>query len=134
MLKCPYCGKDAALVTGDKIYPHRPDLYDRNFWLCAACDAYVGCHKKGAHVRNAGKSDGTLPLGCLANAELRKWRSLVHSILDPLWQTKKLKRRDVYRILAKHLNIRISQCHVGLFNEDRCKQAIKFLNERFPAS
>ena len=42
MLKCPYCGKDAALVTGDKIYPHRPDLYDRNFWLCTACDAYVG--------------------------------------------------------------------------------------------
>lgn len=46
MVKCDYCGNDAMLVSGRAIYPHRPDLFRLNFWQCAPCDAYVGCHKR----------------------------------------------------------------------------------------
>ena len=44
---CPYCSRRAMLVTGQVIYPHRPDLHDLNFWLCDHCKAYVGTHKAG---------------------------------------------------------------------------------------
>ena len=36
-MKCPYCGKDVHLVTGEEIYPHRDDLHNKNFWLCEPC-------------------------------------------------------------------------------------------------
>jgi uncharacterized protein with PIN domain len=36
-MKCPYCGKDVHLVTGEEIYPHRNDLHMKNFWLCKPC-------------------------------------------------------------------------------------------------
>lgn len=45
-VKCDYCGKDAELVTGDVIYPHRSDLAPLKFWRCEDCEAYVGCHKQ----------------------------------------------------------------------------------------
>lgn len=60
---CPYCNQDSKLVTGAKIYPHLPHLHARWFYQCAPCAAYVGCHP-----------DSTLPLGRLANAELRRAR------------------------------------------------------------
>jgi len=57
---CNYCGNNAEMVSGDAIYPHRPDLYHRKFYRCQPCGAYVGCH------------EGTdKPLGRLANAELQ---------------------------------------------------------------
>jgi len=59
-MKCDYCQQQAKLVTGDIIYPHRPDLYSKKIWHCEPCRAWVGTHK------------GTVkPLGRLANAELR---------------------------------------------------------------
>jgi hypothetical protein len=134
MIKCTYCGNNAELVTGERIYPHRPDLYALSFWLCAPCDAYVGCHKKGANVPAIGESDGTLPLGSLANAELRMWRQAAHSVLDPIWKSKQMGRRDVYRKLAKHLGIRYRLCHISLFGIDRCQKAIEFLKKEFPSS
>lgn len=58
---CDYCNKDAELVGGDIIYPHRPDLYELKFYYCAVCEAWCGCHR-----------GTTKPLGRLANAELRQ--------------------------------------------------------------
>lgn len=60
-VKCPYCERHAELVGGEVIYPHRPDLGSKKFWLCTPCNAYVGCH--------AG-DDGTRPLGRLTAADL----------------------------------------------------------------
>ena len=71
---CPYCNNPAVLVGGDVIYPHRPDLYEKKFWQCDPCDAYVGCHRPGV-----GYGDGTRPLGRLANAELREAKKNVHT-------------------------------------------------------
>lgn len=36
---CDYCDKPAELVTGAEVYPHRPDLHHKKFWLCKPCDA-----------------------------------------------------------------------------------------------
>ena len=118
-LTCPYCGKPAQLTTGDYIYPHRHDLADRHFWVCWPCDAYVGCHAKGAQVGRV-TSDGTLPLGRLANAALRKAKSRAHAAFDPLWRSGNMKRRQAYGWLASQLGIPVDDCHIGMFNEQQC--------------
>lgn len=97
-LKCPYCDKNAKLVTGKEIYPHRTDLYGKFFWLCADCDAYVGCHPVTKHNKCASN-----PLGRLANAELRKAKMKAHASFDPIWKSGCKSRADAYKWLAESL-------------------------------
>lgn len=106
-MDCPYCGKNAPLVWGDKVYPHRPDLHDKRFYLCEPCNAYVGCHK-----------DTNKAFGTLANAELRKARSAAHAEFDPLWQMGYMKRTDAYSWLASELGIPVKQAHIGMMDMD----------------
>ena len=117
---CDYCKRPSSLVSGDVIYPHRPDLYSKKFWHCAGCDAYVGCHAAGN-----GYGDGTRPLGRLANAELRKAKREAHAHFDPLWQSGKIGRRDAYAILAGVLGISASDCHIGMFDVQQCRAVIE---------
>ena len=120
---CQYCNNPAALVQGDKIYGHRPDLASLCFWQCVPCNAYVGCHKAGN-----GQGDGSKPLGILANAELRKAKSLVHARLDPLWKYGSCTRGEAYAMLAEAMDIPKHECHIGMFTLERCKQALLILN------
>lgn len=134
---CPYCQRNAALVSGAKIYPHRPDLFGLKFWCCDPCGAYVGCHKQGAWLYVAGKkvvSDGTLPLGRLANAELRRAKSAAHAAFDPLWKSGQMKRREAYSWLAKQLGISFDDCHIGMLDVDGCKAVICAVNVQGAAS
>jgi len=118
---CPYCQKPAALVTGDVIYPHRPDLAAKPFYHCPACKAWVGCH------------DGTTnPLGRLADAELRRWKSKAHAAFDPLWQRKitrgvgkKVARNAGYAWLAAQLRIERQACHIGMFDVALCQKVVE---------
>lgn len=100
--KCAHCGGDCALVAGSAVYPHRRDLYNLFFWTCDPCKARVGCHKNGA-VCDGIKSNGTLPLGTAANAELRNARMAIHNMVDPLWQQAARRgkaRKTVYAALT----------------------------------
>jgi hypothetical protein len=134
---CPYCGQQARLVGGDVIYPHRPDLAEKWFWLCAPCDAYVGTHK------------GTqIPLGTPAKADLRCARSKLHDLmLDPLWKTapdcgayddardnprarkhiQNSARHRVYAFLAHKLGLSVDETHTGMFTIEQCRAAWKAL-------
>lgn len=112
---CPYCQQPASLVGGRAIYPHRPDLYGKRFYQCVPCGAWVGCH------------DGTQrALGRLANAELRRAKQSVHAAFDPHWRgvKKKHARFRAYRRLARELGIPMEECHVGMFDVERCKAAL----------
>ena len=119
MLTCPYCGKPAQLTTGEYIYPHRHDLKELRFWVCWPCEAHVGCHREGARVGTV-VSDGTLPLGRLANAALRKAKSRAHAAFDPIWKTGRMRRRQAYSWLAKELGIAVEDCRIGMFDEHQC--------------
>lgn len=121
---CPYCGKPAKLVDGLAIYPRRSDLAELRFWKCGPCDAYVGCHKRGARIGRNRISDGTVPLGRLANAELRTWKSRVHEVFDPIWNGGGMTRNAAYAWLAHKLGIHQSDCHVGMFDVEQCKRAV----------
>jgi len=110
---CPYCGERSELVDGTVIYPHRPDLGSKNFYRCAPCNAYVGCHP------------GTItPLGRLANAELRKAKMNAHAAFDPLWRQGYMCRRQAYEWLAQELGIDSEDCHIGMFDVATCKQVV----------
>ena len=113
-MRCHYCGNPAELVTGEVIYPHRPDLYELKFWRCVPCEAYTGCH---------GITDK--PKGRLANAKLRALRVQAHAAFDPLWQSGKMKRNDAYRWLAGHMNTTRKHTYIGWFGAERCKRVIE---------
>lgn len=110
MVICDYCGNKAALVTGRKIYPHRPDLNRLQFWHCEPCKAWVGCHKN---------SDAQ-PLGRLANAELRLAKSAAHRDFDPLWKSGNMTRKQAYQWLSNQLGIPKENCHIGMFDVETC--------------
>lgn len=112
-LKCPYCHGEAVLVDGSVIYPLRPDLYEKTFYRCEPCKAYVGCHP-----------GTTNPLGRLANAELRKAKMSAHAAFDPLWKGKKRSRRQAYAWLAHELGIDVSRCHIGEFDIEQCQRVV----------
>jgi hypothetical protein len=121
---CSYCHNPAYLVTGQIIYPHRPDLWRFKFWLCAPCEAYVGCHKYG---------DGTRPLGRLANRELRDAKQAAHTAFDPLWRGRgktDLTREEAYSWLAEQLEIDRKQCHIGEFDVIQCRKVVAICENR----
>ena len=108
---CGECGRRAELVDGLAIYPHRPDLREKLFYLCK-CKAYVGTHR------------GTKePLGSPANATTRTARSRAHAVFDPLWKASEARnpgkgsaRRRGYAWLAGKLGIRHEDCHIGMMD------------------
>lgn len=117
MVLCDYCSKPAKLVTGAKIYPHRPDLKHLKFWHCECCEAYVGTHGYGPRNK---------PLGRLANKELRTLKRLAHKTFDPIWKgpQSRSSRSNAYYWLARKMNLPKQRCHIGMFNTEQCRQVI----------
>jgi hypothetical protein len=119
MVACSHCLTGTVLVTGEKIYPHREDLYHKKFWLCEKCGAYVGCH-----------GDSEVPLGTPANANLRYWRRKAHENFDPIWRSKKMTRTGAYSWLASRLGISADRCHIGMFTEEQCQEVIRHVKSK----
>ena len=118
-VRCPYCGREPEMVSGDVIYPHRTDLHAMTFFRCAPCGAHVGCHP------------GTItPLGRLANAELRLAKQRAHAAFDPLWQYGgPMTRRKAYQWLQRALGLSASECHIGMFDVAQCRRVVDVVNE-----
>lgn len=97
LIRCCGCHEKvlARLTNGAEIYPHRLDIALLPFWKCNACGNYVGCHHK--------TTNPTEPLGNIPTPELRKARSHIHAILDPLWKSKRLKRTYLYKMISDHM-------------------------------
>lgn len=119
-LQCINCDKDveAELVTGDVIYPHRPDLKTRNFYKCPFCGEYVGCHPNTIK-----------PLGCIPSKELRQARIKVHNKLDILWKSGKYKRAEIYKTLSEHFGYKYHNGNTKTVAE--CEEAIQVLEREY---
>ena len=75
-ISCPYCGSKALLRPAKLV--RRSAEPSEKVYVCArhpVCDAYVAAHKKPG-----------LPMGTLANGELRHKRILAHRAFNRLWQ------------------------------------------------
>ena len=114
-MKCPYCGNDAELTTGYKVYPHRLDLADLKIWACMPCDAWVGTHKN---------SPTNEPLGRLANAELRRAKMAAHAAFDPLWKSGQMTRKEAYKRLSEKMGLTPNETHIGMFDVEQCKTVV----------
>jgi len=110
---CDYCGELAEVTSGKVIYPKLPKLSHLVIYACFPCDAYVGTHK----------NSGT-PLGRLADKKLRTLKMKTHAAFDPLWKSGYMHRTEAYNWLAKRMGIKKHCCHIGMFNESQCTQAI----------
>lgn len=130
-MSCPYCNKLAKFVTGKEIYPHRKDLFNRKYWYCKDCDAYVGCHLPNRE--NNFKEN--IPFGVIADKTLRTYKIKTHQMFDAIWipsaqrdvKMKKIIRRKAYKWLARKMQISEQCCHIGNFSVEQCKEAIKIV-------
>lgn len=126
---CPYCGSIARL--GDSATVYRGRSYGPA-WICPnypACDSYVGCHPKT-----------TIPLGRLANKELRQAKMAAHAAFDRLWGGRgnkgkprrhgQMKRSDAYRWLSQAMGMQESSCHIGELDVDQCRRVVELCREK----
>lgn len=127
---CPYCEKPSELVTGREVYATLPHLHDKKIYRCLPCGAWVGCHP-GTDV----------PLGRLANAQLRRARVKAHDAFDPLWRKKRAwdeppfrSRSEAYAWLGSRLGLKKADCHIGMFDLDTCKRVIEVCIDRRKAA
>lgn len=109
------CGRAAELATGREIYPSRPDLAAKRFYLCRPCRAWVGCHKDGR------------PFGTPADARTRRARKKAHGAFDPLWVKRGMSRREAYTWLAAELGIEVDKCHIAMFDAETCERVVQII-------
>ena len=120
---CQYCKTKASLIDSKTIFGYRS--YGMIYY-CHKCGDYVGVHKKT-----------NKPLGTLANPELSKKRVETHKVFDRLWKgmlkknsySESAARTLAYAWLAKCLDLKLRDCHIGKFDIDTCKKAIKVCND-----
>lgn len=118
---CPYCGQQPKFVDSIEIYGNRSF---GKIYLCRSCDAYVGVHK--------GTED---PLGRLANKELRELKVKAHYWFDRLWKDPNgpgCTRREAYDWLSQKMGIPLIYTHIGMFDEEQCRQAILVCQAKYP--
>jgi hypothetical protein len=119
-LICPYCKSPANFQYDSKSVYHGKDYGP--IYICQPCDAYIGC-KRGTYI----------PLGRLANAELRAWRKKFRDIFDPKWNPPRKYLLDeygdsaknkAYSRLARIMRMPVQQCHLGNFSVETIKKAV----------
>lgn len=115
---CIECGATAKLVGGKAIYPHRPDLYGKRFWLCE-CGAYCGCH--GITAR---------PLGNPCGPDTRRARMAAHEAFDPLWRSRKMGRREAYSWLSVQMDLPSEQTHIGMMTRAQALAVVRHCQAR----
>jgi hypothetical protein len=107
------------------IYTSNEEIYGREYgngkcYMCLACDAYVGVHT-GSRV----------PLGRLADRELRELKKKCHRLFDTAWRGRQLSRERAYRHLAERIGIPPTECHFGWFGKDLLIKSLDIL--QYPA-
>ena len=86
-MRCPYCGSRAVYRSADGIYKDNPGKV--MLYVCShypKCDAYVRTH--------AGTN---IPVGSMANRELRALRRAAHSSFDRIYKSGRMSKEDAYK-------------------------------------
>ena len=123
-MRCPYCGAPAIYRSADGI--HRENHGNTMLYVCAnypKCDAYVRVH------------EGTkIPVGTMANKELRNLRRTAHLYFDQLYMTGLMTKDAAYQWLSNLLCTPPSEAHIGHLGEYYCREVIaeskKLLEQR----
>lgn len=115
--QCPYCNEAVRYTSNAEVYGR--EYGNGRCYKCEGCDAYVGVHT------------GTrIPLGRLANKELRELKMQCHALFDPVWKlNKNIRREQAYGRLANILNIPKKECHFGWFDRDMLLRAMTIVDK-----
>lgn len=108
---CPYCNGPVSLVSNDAIYGRQYGKWPYAY-LCRPCDAHVGLHPAT-----------DLPLGTLANGELREARKRSKSAFIVLMSRRGWERSQAYAWLSGRMGIPVKETHFGMFDLERARMA-----------
>lgn len=110
---CCGCTKkiEARLTDGGEIYPHRQDLKSLPFWKCDICGNCVGCHHK--------TKNRTQPLGCIPTKEIKNARQHIHKLIDPIWKSGRMTRKQLYKRLSDELGWKYHTANIKSVEEAR---------------
>lgn len=114
-MRCPYCGSHVVYRSADGIY--HDNSKGAMLYVCAKypeCDSYVRAH--------AGTN---IPVGRLANHELRALRKTAHHYFDQLYKSGYMSKQDAYQWLADLIMAPLSEAHIGYLGEYYCKKVIE---------
>lgn len=118
---CPYCGSKVKLADRF-VVSHRDDaLGSGKIYVCErypSCDSYVGCNL-----------NTDIPLGTLANAELRRIRMQAHKAFDWLWKSGRMSRKEAYQTMQKVTGLNKDKAHIGMMNVEQCRQIAEIFGE-----
>ena len=123
-MRCPYCGAPVIYRSAEGIY--KENHLDAMLYVCSKypkCDAYVRVHARTK-----------IPVGSLANKELRNLRRIAHQYFDQLYLTRLMTKEAAYEWLSDLLCTPPSEAHIGYLGEYYCKEVIaeskKLLEQR----
>lgn len=113
--RCPYCGSHTILRSADGIYRENPR--GEMLYVCRnypACDAYVRVQKGTA-----------IPLGTVANRQLRELRAEAHRQFDKLYKHGYMSKQDAYQWLGGILGVSGRDAHIGHLSTLSCNLVIQ---------
>lgn len=113
--RCPYCGSHTILRSGDEIY--RENTRGEMLYVCKnypACDSYVRT-QRGTNI----------PLGTVANRELRELRAEAHRQFDKLYKRGYMSKHDAYQWLSGVLGVSAKDAHIAYLNVLSCNLVIR---------
>ena len=87
------------------------------------CDSYVTARKKAG-----------LPMGTLANSELRHKCLETHRVFNRLWESGLMTRKSAYLWLRAKLGLPEDETHIGRFSTFRCEQVIQLCESFYCAN
>lgn len=86
-MRCPYCGSPVVYRSADGIY--RDNSKGTMLYVCSRypeCDSYVRAH-----------TGTNIPVGSMANHELRTLRRTAHHYFDQLYESGYMSKQDAYQ-------------------------------------
>ncbi len=116
---CPYCGAKASLRPTSVVYGDAAKT-DGYLYVCdryPKCDSYVGAHQRTK-----------LPMGTLANGDLRHKRIEAHKAFDWMWKSGLMTKWQAYKWMQGKLALTDKQAHIAKFSEYMCDRLIEECN------
>lgn len=113
--RCPYCGSHTILRSADGIY--RENSRREMLYVCKnypRCDSYVRV-----------QPGTTIPLGTVANRELRELRAEAHRQFDKLHKRGYMSKHDAYQWLSGVLGVTAREAHIGQLSTLSCNLVIR---------
>lgn len=114
--RCPYCGSPVVIRSADGIY--KENSRQTMLYVCSnypECDAYV-------RIQPGTKN---IPLGSMANGELRALRREAHQYFDRIHQSGLMSKKDAYAWLSGVLAAPMAHAHIGQLSDYYCKLVIE---------